>query len=101
MLEVIADVVPAEWQHRHRIASYLPDRAGRRRGRFRSHGRSQINAMVPIERLEHERHRVAAATAENNGADRHAFTFFNIEIECRIVKHGRSKSAVRMRRFLY
>src|SRR5207247_8687198 len=93
MLEIIADVVSAEGQHCHRITSHLAHRARRRRSRFRSHGRAQIDAMVPIERLKHKRHRVAAASAENDCADRYAFTLFNVGIERRIVKHGRSKSA--------
>src|SRR5438874_685003 len=52
--KIIADVVTAERQHRHRIAPDLTDRAGRGGGCFRSHGRAEINTVFPIERLKNE-----------------------------------------------
>src|SRR5690349_821054 len=51
MLEILADVISAEWQHRHRIASHLANCAGRGRGSFRCHGGAKVNTMSPIKCL--------------------------------------------------
>ncbi len=99
--KIIADVVTAERQHCHRIAPHLPNGASRRCGCFRRHGCAQINAVVPIERLEHEWHSVAAAPAKNDRADRYAFAFFHIRIEHGVVAHRRGEAAVWMRRFFF
>src|SRR4051812_15740692 len=50
--KIIAHAVSAEREHRHRIASNLSDCARRRRRRLRGHGRTDIDAVDPIERLE-------------------------------------------------
>src|SRR5207302_10264741 len=71
--KIIADVVAAEREHRHRVAPNLSDRASRGGGCFRRHGGAEINAVFPIKRLKHKRQRSAATSAENNGADRNAF----------------------------
>src|ERR1043166_3525504 len=99
MPEVIADVVTTKWQHRHRISPHLADRAGRGRRRFRSHGGTKINAMVPIERLIDQRHGIATPAAKDDRADRHARALAKVWIDDRIVRGRRGESAVRMRGF--
>src|SRR6266567_2378145 len=101
MLEIIADVVSAEWQHRHWIASHLANSTGRGCSCFRSHGRTEVNAVVPIERLINQWDGIATAAAENDGADRHAFPFFDIRVERGIVAHRRRETAVWMRGFFF
>ena len=49
MAEVVADVVAAERQHRHRIAPHHADLAGRGRGGLRTHRRAHEDAMGPVE----------------------------------------------------
>ena len=101
MPEIIADVVAAKRQHCHWITTDLSDRTGRGCGCFRSHRRAEINAVLPIERLKHERHRIAAPAAEDDRTDRHAFAALHIQIERRIIAHRRGEPTVRMRRFLF
>ena len=55
--------------------------------------------MLPIERLEHERHRVAAASAEDDRADRDAFAAFYIQVERGIIADRCREPAVWMRSF--
>src|SRR5947207_13602221 len=98
MPEIIADVVSAKRQHRHWITPDVANRASRGCGCFRSHGCTEIKAMFPIERLKHKRHRIAPASAKNDGANRDAVPFFNIDIERGIVAHRRGEPAVWMRR---
>ena len=97
MLEIIADVVSTERQHRHRIAADLSDSARRGGGCLGGHGGAEVNAVSPIERLINQWHRITAASAENDGADGNAFAFFNIDVESRIIAHRRGKPAIRMR----
>ena len=78
--EIIGHVVAAERQHRHRIAARRGD-ADRRRGGFRAHRRGQIDAVAPVERLEHQRHVLARAAAEDERADRHAGGVFPVGID--------------------
>ena len=101
MQEIIADVVSAERQHRHRITADFSNSAGCGRRCLGGHGGAKINAVSPIERLINKWHSVAATTAENDRADRNAFTFFNIPIESRIIAHRRGKPAVRMRSLFF
>src|SRR5260370_22034220 len=96
-----AGVKTAERQHRHWTLSALTNRAGRSGGRLRGHRRAEINTVTPIEGLIHEGHCTAAASAENDGADRHAFAFFDIRIERRVVAHRRSESAGGLRGLLF
>src|SRR5207247_817505 len=81
VLEIIADVISAERQHRHRIASHLTHSPGSGGGCFRGHGRAQINAVGPIERLINQRHCISTATAENDRANWDASAFLHIKIE--------------------
>jgi hypothetical protein len=55
MLEIIADVIAAEGQHRKRIAAHFADGAGGCRRRFRSHGGGLVHALFPRVRLAHQR----------------------------------------------
>ena len=57
--------------------------------------------MLPIERLKDERHGIAPASTEDERADRHAFAFFDIGIQRRVVAHRRGETAVRMRGFFF
>ena len=70
--EVVAHVVAAEGQHRHRVAAHDADLAGRRGGGLRAERRAEEDAVRPVERLEHERHGGRAAAAEDDRGDRHA-----------------------------
>src|SRR5579864_90959 len=100
MLKVLAHVVPAERQHRHGIAPNLANCAGCRGGRFRTHGGADVGAVLPIARLKNKRHGVAAASAENDRADRNGFAFLEIRIENGIVAAWRGKTRIRMGGFL-
>src|SRR4029077_3258689 len=83
MPEVIAHVITAEGKHGHWVTPYSSDRAGRRRGSFRAHRRSDVNAGAPIERLENQRHRGCPAPAKNDGADGNAARIFPSRIDRR------------------
>src|SRR5437764_1072938 len=100
VLEIISNVIPAERQHRHWIATHLTDSTGRRGGCFRSHRSTEVNTVSPIERLIDQRHRITAASAENNRADWHALALFHLRIQCWIIAHRRREPAVRMRSFI-
>src|SRR6516165_5509792 len=80
MLEIIADVVAAERQHGHRIATNLADGASGSGCCFRRHGRTEINTVVPIESLKHQWHSAAAASAENDRTDRNTVGSLKIRI---------------------
>ena len=99
MPEIIANVVTAERKHCHGIAPDLPDRSGSCCGSLRRHGRAYISTVFPVERLKDERHGIAPASAENDGADRNAAAVFNMRIEHGIVAHGSGEAAVGMGRF--
>jgi hypothetical protein len=64
MPEIITHMISAKWQHRHRIPSDMPNPARCSCCRFRSRRRTQVNTMVPIERLENQRHRIGPAAAK-------------------------------------
>src|SRR6266545_3804446 len=72
MAPIIAHVVAAERQHRHRIAPHHAHRAGGRRGRFGCQCRPEKSAMLPVERLIDERNHLLPARAEKYRADGHA-----------------------------
>ena len=97
VVEIISDVISAERQHRHWIATHLTDSTGRRGGCFRSHRSTEVNTVSPIERLIDERRRIAAASAENDRADWHSFAFLDIRIQRRVVAHRSCEPAVWMR----
>ena len=57
--------------------------------------------MLPIERLEDERHRVAAPAAKNDRADRNAGSIFDMRIQYWIIAHRRGETAIGMGRFVF
>src|SRR5260370_453689 len=56
MPQVIAHVVSAEREHRHRVAPQLTDSTGGGGRLFAAHRRPQICPMLPVERLIDQRH---------------------------------------------
>ena len=101
MPEVPPHIVAAEGQHSHRVASHLPDGAGRRRGHLTAHRGPQKNPVAPVERLEDQRHDVRTTPSEDDGGDRHP-----LRIECfgshgRIVGGRRSEPRIGVSRFLF
>ena len=48
VLEVVAEVIAAERQHRERIAAHDADLADDRRGRLRGHRRRHVDAVRPV-----------------------------------------------------
>jgi hypothetical protein len=70
VLEVVAHVVAAERQHGHRVAADDADLAGRGGGRLGAERGAEVDAVPPVERLQHERDGGGAATAEDDRADR-------------------------------
>ena len=95
--EIVAHVVTAERQHRHRIAAHLADRSRSRGRRFRAHGRARIDAGAPVEGLVNQRHGGRAASAENDGADRHAVGIFPRRIDGRALRSRRGEARIGMR----
>ena len=87
--EVVGHVVAAERQHGERVEAQLADVAGGRGRRLRRHRRAEEHAVLPVERLVHERHDGRAAAAEQEGVDRHAG---------RVLPLGRDRRALRGRR---
>src|SRR5215217_2277881 len=70
--EVVGHVVAAEGQHRHRVEAQLADRTGGSGRLLGAHDRAHEHAVLPVERLGHERHHRGAASAEQERVDRHA-----------------------------
>ncbi len=95
--EVIAHVVAAEGQHRHRVAAHLADRAGRGGRHLRAHRRADVDAGAPVEGLVDQRHRRRAAAAEDDGADRHALGLLPVGIDGRALRGRRGEAGVGMR----
>ena len=97
VIEVIADVIAAEGQHRERIAAHFTDlvvRGGRRLG---THRGGEVHAVGPAEALDDERHGRAAATAEDERRDRHALRVFPGRVERRALRRRGGEARVRMR----
>ena len=70
--EVVGHVVAAEGQHRHRVEAELRRPRRPRRRSSRGHRRAEEDAVLPVEGLLDQRHHGRAATAEEEGVDRHA-----------------------------
>src|SRR3989338_7779796 len=66
MLKIICHVIPAEWQHSHRVITDFALFSDLRRSTFRGHGCTQINPMLPIKRLINQRYQLGSAPSENN-----------------------------------
>ena len=98
--QVVAHVVAAERQHRHRVAAHHADLAGRRGGGLRAERRAEEHAVLPVERLEHQRDVGPPARAEDDRADRHALRVLPRGRERRALRRRRGEAAVRVRRRL-
>ena len=99
MAPIIAHVVAAERQHRHRIAPHHAHGAGSRRGGFGRQCRAQKSAMLPVEGLIDQRNQFLPARAEKNRADRHAFGLFPLRRIGRALfdRHREARVGVRRR----
>ena len=94
MAEVVAHVVAAERQHGERIAADLAELAEGGGGHFGTHRGGRVNAEGPVESLRHQRHRGAAATAEDEGFDRHTLRIVVGRIGRRALRHRRGEAAI-------
>src|SRR5579863_6323711 len=74
--EVIAHVISAKGEHGHGIAAQGADFGGDGSGGFAAGGGSEESSVLPIERFGDEGNDAAAASAEKNGVDGHAFGIF-------------------------
>src|SRR5207247_2150510 len=63
--EVVADVVADEREHGHRVAADDADLSGGGGGGLRAYGCADVDAVRPVERLEHEGNDLAAPPAED------------------------------------
>ncbi len=90
-------MVAAERQHGHGVAAHHADRAGRGGGRFGSHDRAYEHAVAPVAGLIHERGRLRAAAAEDDGGNRHALPLVKLGADARAVLGRRGEAAVGMR----
>ena len=97
VLEVVAEVVAAERQHRERIAAHDADLADDRGGRLGGHRRRHVDAVRPVVRFGHQRHGRRAASAEEERADRHAGGIVPVRVERRDLVRGDGEARVRMR----
>ncbi len=94
---MVRHVVAAERQHRERIA---PDRGlviGRG-GRLGAHGRREIDAVLPVERLEHQGEGAREAPAEHEGRNRHAGRIFPRRIDAGALRDRDREARIGMRR---
>ena len=99
MGQVIGHVVAAKRQHSEWIAAEHAGLTERRGSGFRTAGRSQENAVRPVERFVHQRNRPRPPAAEQDRRERHAFGLLPIGIDGRALRGGRCEARVRMRRF--
>ena len=97
MLPVVAHVVAAERQHRHRVAAHDADAARRRGGGLRRHDRADKHAVLPVEGLVNERRGLRAAAAKDNGADGHTLGIVKLGAQAGAVARGRGEAAVGVR----
>ena len=95
--EVVAHVVAAEGQHRHRVTADHAYSAGSGRGGFRSHDGAYEHAVVPVAGLIHQRSGLCAAAAEDDCGDRHALRIVKLGADAGAVLGGSGEAAVGMR----
>ena len=76
MSEVVAHVVAAEGKHGHGIAAQLSDGTGRSCGRLRLAVAPRNVPCCQLNDFGDERHYSGAASAEQDGVDRHALRIF-------------------------
>ena len=94
--EVVAHVVAAEGEHRHRITSHLADRAGGSCRHLGADRGTKVDAVHPVEGLEDQWHRCCSTTTKDHGAYLDALGVFPVGIDDRAVLCRRSETAVRM-----
>ena len=97
MLEVLAHVVTAERQHRHRIAARFALLAELGSRPFRAHRRADKRAVFPVECLVHQRRQVRPPPAENDGRNGHPVMVLGAERVRRTLNQGGRKAAVPVR----
>ena len=76
VLEIIGHVVAAERDHGHRIATRNSHGAGGGSSRFRCHGSSKENAVIPVPRFVDQGRQLGPASAENNRGNGNSFGVF-------------------------
>ena len=96
MREIVAHVVAAEGQHRHRVKAQFAECATGRRRRFARHDRAEKHAVIPVERLGHERHGRAATTTEENRGNRHTLGVLPLGCNCGALRGRRGEACVRV-----
>ena len=92
VLEVVAHVIADKRQHGERIAPHHALGAcGCRRG-FRAHRRGHVDALVPVVRLGHQRHRAGTPSTKDECIDRHAVRVGPFRVERGVVggRHGKT-----------
>ena len=97
VLPVVAHVVAAEGEHRHRVAAGLADLALGRGGLFGGHDAADEYAVTPVAALVDERRGLGAAAAEHDRGDGHALRIFKFAGNARTVDRRRGEAGVRMR----
>src|SRR5262249_31778364 len=96
MIEVIRDVVTAEWQHGERVAPHIADFAGGRGRGLRTHRRGSIYTIAPVEAFIDQRHSVCPPASENEGRNRYTLGIFPARVDRRTLRCGHRESCVRM-----
>src|SRR6266436_4415775 len=99
MTEIVAHVVSAEWEHRHRVATHPAEDASRGGGCFRSHGSAHVDARRPVESLVNQGHGRRPAPTKNDGADGYSVGFLPVGVDGRTLACGRGETPVGMGRW--
>ena len=97
VLPVVAHVIAAEGEHRHRVAAGLADLALGRGGLFGSHDAADKYAVGPVPALVNERRGLGTAAAEHDRGDGNALRVFKLARNARAVDRRRGEAGVRMR----
>ena len=98
VLEVVADVVAEERQHRHRVAAHGADLALGGGGLLGTQGGADEHAVLPVAGLGDQRHRGLAAAAEQDRRDRHALRVVPLRRQRRALRDRGAVARVRVRR---
>lgn len=85
-----------ERAHGHGVVAQHTAHARRRRRRLARHRGADVRAVLPVARLEDERHRVRATTAKNDGVNRHALRVLPVLVDDRTLTSGRRETRVRV-----
>ncbi len=100
VLPVVAHVVAAEGQHRHRVAPEHADLARRGGGRLGRQRGAEKRAVLPRERLVDERHTPLTPRAKQDRVNRDAVGIRELRRERRALGGRRREAAVRVRGLL-